>query len=449
MNAVNDCKDRFESIVALVMGELDPAAARELQDHIARCDGCREAWAVLTEEEKEIRLGFEALARSLGPVEQAVLSEREHQSRVRIEVSNNHFLERVKTMILAHKRLSAAAATVTTLAASLIVYVSLFSSATAAYALEQIVAANSHVTSYHVKITHDGQRLREAWIQVNPDDSLVQARLDFPKTEDGAKVSIVAPGRAEVWFKTKNIRVISSNKELITHTTDELAKARSIYDPKLALEKLQAERKAGKAEVATKQPANPGEPITLTVTSKAAPDRREVYEVDSATKLVERVTDYRRQGNKWEQVSERQYLDYNKPIDPKVFQLDLPKGVMTIDHTRITVGLERGTLSDNEIAKKVVREFFEAVIGGDFQKASPLYEGVPAEHLKGELAKAHIKYLRIVEIGMPQRVQHPDKSALKVPVKLEAEVNGKKLVQEITPYVRPEQDGRWTICGGF
>ena len=143
MKSAKECKNRFEDIVAFVMGELDPPAARELQDHIALCDRCREAWAVLMEEEKEVRSGFEALARSLGPIEELVLEEQ-HQSSVRIGVSNNHFLERTKNMILAHKRLSvAAAATVTALATSLILYVSLFSFSVPVYAVEQTVEANS------------------------------------------------------------------------------------------------------------------------------------------------------------------------------------------------------------------------------------------------------------------------------------------------------------------
>ena len=118
MNIAKQCQDRFEDIVAFVMGELDSSAARELQDHIALCGRCRAARDVLVEEEKEVRLGFEALARSLGSVEQVVLDRSRCQSQVRIGVFNSHFLERLKTMILAHKRLSvAAAATVAALAA--------------------------------------------------------------------------------------------------------------------------------------------------------------------------------------------------------------------------------------------------------------------------------------------------------------------------------------------
>ncbi len=66
MNAAKQCKHRFEDIVAFVMGELDPAAAWELQEHIAVCEGCREARDALTEEEQEVRSGFEALAQASG-----------------------------------------------------------------------------------------------------------------------------------------------------------------------------------------------------------------------------------------------------------------------------------------------------------------------------------------------------------------------------------------------
>ena len=84
-------------------------------------------------------------------------------------------------------------------------------------------------------------------------------------------------------------------------------------------------------EVATEEPAKEGEPITLTVTSKDKPDQRAVYVVNPNTKLVERMTIYRQHDGQWEQVGLIEYLDYNKEIDPRVFQLDLPKDVMTVD----------------------------------------------------------------------------------------------------------------------
>ncbi len=69
----------------------------------------------------------------------------------------------------------------------------------------------------------------------------------------------------------------------------------------------------------TKEPTKEGEPITLTVTSKGEPDRRRVFEVDPKSKLVERMIEFRRRGDRWEQASQIDYLEYNEEFDPKVF----------------------------------------------------------------------------------------------------------------------------------
>ena len=56
--------------------------------------------------------------------------------------------------------------------------------------------------------------------------------------------------------------------------------------------------------------------------------------VNPNTKLVERMTIYRRHDGQWEQAGHIEYLEYNKEIDPQVFQLDLPKDVITVDQIK-------------------------------------------------------------------------------------------------------------------
>ena len=69
-------------------------------------------------------------------------------------VYHNHFLERMMNMIQTRKRLSVAAAvSVAAFAAGFALSISLVSPSGQAYALEETVQANNHVTSYHVKIT--------------------------------------------------------------------------------------------------------------------------------------------------------------------------------------------------------------------------------------------------------------------------------------------------------
>jgi hypothetical protein len=429
MNVAKRCKDRFEDIVALVMGELDPSAALELQDHIALCDKCRRTRDVLVEEEKEVRSGFEALARSLGPVEQAVLGQRQHQATVRVNVSSNNLLERAKNMVITHKRLSAAvAATVMALTASVVLYVSLFSSPTAAYALEQTVQANNHVTSYHARLSPSGRGMSEVWVQLNPDGTPLRARIDYPQTEDGAKVVICSEGKAAVWFKDKNAYTVVIEKNALNR----VVALQKVCDPRLAFKTLQERKKAGKVKIETTAPAKEGGFLKLTVTPKDAPDRQEVYEVNPTTKLAERVTYYGRQGDQWKEVKLIEYLDYNQPIGPKVFDLDLPKDVMKTDQIKRPPGLVKGNLTKEQIATKVAREFFEALIVKDYEKAGLIYSGIPAEKIRAGHGRLNV--LRILEIGNPTAGLHPDPTALAVTVKVEC--GARKWVQEYLPQIR-------------
>jgi hypothetical protein len=360
-------------------------------------------------------------------------------------VSHGDLLEKVMNMIQTHKRHSvAAAAMIAALAAGLVLTVSLVSPAGRAYALEETLQANKNVTSYHVKITPAAE-LGEAWVQLNPDGSPLQARLDLQSKDDGAKVVILWKGKSRVWFKDKKTLVTTPQADALAR----ISEMRNLADPKLTVEQLQEGKAAGKLQIETKQPANESEPIVLTVTLKAHPDERRVYEVNSKAKLVERMRFYRRKGEGWEQLELRQYLDYNKPIDPSVFQPDIPKDVMVLDQIARKPGLVKGDLSEDEIATKVVREFFEALIAGDYDKAGLICEGVPGKKL--EEGFREIKFLRVMEIGKPAPAADPRTEALRVPAKVEIEYKGQRKVEEFAPFVRPPhgQPARRVISGGI
>lgn len=170
----------------------------------------------------------------------------------------------------------------------------------------------------------------------------------------------------------------------------------------------------------------------MTVTPKDAPDRQEVYEVNPTTKLAERVTYYGRQGDQWKEVKLIEYLDYNQPIGPKVFDLDLPKDVMKTDQIKRPPGLVKGDLTKEQIATKVAREFFEALIVKDYEKAGLIYSGIPAEKIRADHGRLNV--LRILKIGNPTAGLHPDPTALAVTVKVEC--GARKWVQEYSPQIR-------------
>jgi hypothetical protein len=127
-----------------------------------------------------------------------------------------------------------------------------------------------------------------------------------------------------------------------------------------------------------------------------------------------------------------EHLGQNKPIDPKVFDLDLPEDVVRSDWIKRPPGLVNGGLTKEQMATKVAREFFEALIAKDYDKAGLIYSGIPAERMKAVFGRLNV--LRIVEIGTPTLGQHPDPTTFAVPVKVEC--GARKWVQEFSPQVR-------------
>ncbi len=124
--------------------------------------------------------------------------------------------------------------------------------------------------------------------------------------------------------------------------------------------------------------------------------------------------------------------------------------MLRIDQTIQEVGLAQGKLSDEEIAVEVVRQFFEALIAGDYAKAGKLLEGIPSDKMQQMFGQ--IKFLRIVSIGPVAPHPIPETKGLVVPCTVEVEKDGEisqwKLERLGVRQVY-NQPGRWTIFGGI
>jgi hypothetical protein len=150
---------------------------------------------------------------------------------------------------------------------------------------------------------------------------------------------------------------------------------------------------------------------------------------------VERISSYRRTGREWKQVKLRQSLDYNKPIDPMVLRPEMPGDVMVVDQINRKPGLVKGDLTEEQITKKVVREFLEAMIAEDYDKAGAIFQAIPGKNLKER--SGPIRFVRIIEIGKPVPAPNPCMQALRVPAKVEIEIQGRREVKDFSPLVRP------------
>ncbi|MBN1344601.1 MAG: hypothetical protein JXQ73_18060 [Phycisphaerae bacterium] len=314
-----------------------------------------------------------------------------------------------------------------------------------AYAVGQTIEATRAVRAVHVKLDPAGPGLGEMWAQFGENDDLIRMRMDFPNTPgDGPKIVICQDGKANVWFKRKNVVLVVREENplgLFRQGDKDM-----FFNPKIVVDSLlQAPEGAG---IEITEPTTEGEPIILTV-SKTANDRaRIVFAVDPKTKLLQRMEKYLPKGRHYELALTISYLEYDKAVDPNAFLLSPPDDAMCVDQTADDLGLPRGDLSEGEIAAKVAREFFEAVIAKDYAKAGKLCGGLSAESVPEKLKVCNA--IRIVSIGQPSPHPDPRTKFQVVPCEIEIKADGASEVRTFSLNVRAVygRPDRWAIGGG-
>ena len=309
------------------------------------------------------------------------------------------------------------------------------------YALEQTIKANRGVRSIHI-VNDLGGEMTEAWAEFDGAGNPIHLRMDFPVTADGPKVVLWEKELAEVWFKKKNSVVVVREPDLLASFP------KNFFDPKLIVEDLYEKQAAGEIRIEVEEPSVEGEPILLRVTQADDPNSEKIFHVDPETNLLQRMIVSATATGEAKSLGSVRYLEYNRPIDPKVFEPEIPADAMRVDQATQEIGLDQGDLSDEQIAIEVVREFFGALIAKDYAKAGRLMEGTPASKMEEFFGK--MNFIRIVSIGEPS--PHSQTRSLRVPCKVEVEANGAKSVFEPHgPFVRQvhNQPGRWSIIGGI
>jgi hypothetical protein len=316
---------------------------------------------------------------------------------------------------------------------------------TMAYALEETLEANRGLRSIHIRVTPAGNGLSEAWARFDDVGKLLQLRMSFPNTEDGAKEVVWGKDKAEVWFKTKNSATVVHEPEILKRIPEML----EMFDPRIAMQQIHKAEADGNATVETHEPSVEGKPIELVVTFHTPPGELLVLRVNSETKLIEQLEKYELANGERKLLFRQEYLEYNQQIPPDVFVMDIPADALRVDTTRQEIGLAKGSLSDEEIATKVAREFFEALIAKDYAKAGVIYSGMPAARVREAFGK--IDFLRIVSVGEP--TPHPDARThfLQVPCEIEIRIDGQTETKEFVPLIRENynQPERWSIQGGI
>ncbi len=316
---------------------------------------------------------------------------------------------------------------------------------TAAYALEDTIQANLGLRSLHIRVDSAGGDSWEIWAEFGDDGQLRRLRINAPKSDDGDKQIVWQDDKAEVWFKSKGSVLVLRDKQSFEKMAKELAE----FDPKIIVQQLYDAQSKGKAKIETQKPSDDAKSITLVVSFTDSPDKQEIYRINAKTKLVQQLKKYHLVKGEFVLTDSIDFLEYNQEIAAATFVLDVPANVTRTDWTTQEVGLPKGTLSDKQIAVKVAREFFEALIAKNYARAGGIYSGTSESRMKDLFAK--FDFVRIISVGDP--TPNPDVSThfLQVPSEVEFRVDGKTYTRKFTPNIRPVegQPDRWLIGGGI
>jgi outer membrane lipoprotein-sorting protein len=166
-------------------------------------------------------------------------------------------------------------------------------------------------------------------------------------------------------------------------------------------------------------------------------DTRRVYRFDSQTELLESVQVYLITGSSELQVFELTQIQYNQPIDPGVFHVDLPANVNWYQEPQV--------LSDNQkyasmTAEQAARAFFEACGNANWAEVAKFSQIPFNDEIKGYVAG-----LQIVSLGQSFTSQGNDARFVPYQIKLKTgETKKHNLALK-----RDRKSDRWLVDGGF
>jgi len=369
MNASNmNCDVCRDNLVACVEGLLEGEQARQCQAHLESCAACRAEYQAISRlQERLTARGRVAAEVSL--VEPVMRAVRQQQKQP----------ERTTVMSLLFKNRWGLGLGAAATAVAAIVIITLATPKAQAKAIEVLsrgAHAVANLTSIHLK----GQ------LRTLPADnfSYIDANSEFypielwKQLEPDLKWRVEKPGRVAVMDGRETLLYINASKRAMkfpmatpaafdTGWLHRIANLSGTISNELRLAQskgwkldLQEVTIEGRPKSIVTVHAKTGVPEDDYVRNKFFhdADTRRVYTFDSETERLEAVQIYLvRSGGSEAQIFDLNRIDYNQPIDPSVWQLDLPSDVAWTQ--------EPQKLPDNEkyaamTAEEAARAFFEA-----------------------------------------------------------------------------------------
>ena len=451
-----NCAECRENLVAWVEGLLDREESFQCQAHLETCAACRAEHAAITRLQRQLVARGPATAgvSLVEPVMRRVLQEQKETER-----------ETIMSTILKHRwgfGLGTAAG-----AAAIILIALLTLPKTQATAAEAIAAmtrgaqAVAKLTSIHLH-----GRLRTA-----PQDNFSYINADCPfytielwkQFEPELKWRVEKPKRVVVMdgqstvmlIKTDNTGVKVPQRTTSAFDTEWLHRIANLSNT-ISNELDNARAKGWQLSLAEEQTKE-------IVTIEAKPvlpdndylknsffdnaDTRRVYVFDNQTKLLESVKVYLHATFGDKLIFELDQIDYNQPIDPGVWKLELPADV---NWAQLPGNLPK--LPDNEkyasmTAEQAARAFFEACSREDWNEAGKFMSPVTPR------LKQYLGGLKIVSLGDSFASKNYPGRFVPYEIKLPVPIWGLRWLHYGKKYnlaIRKDNPaGRWQVDGGI
>ncbi|MHC4388974.1 MAG: hypothetical protein ACYSX1_10240 [Planctomycetota bacterium] len=282
-----------------------------------------------------------------------------------------------------------------------------------AYALEQTVEAVKDIRYFHFRYMNKSRQgvNREAWVKYDHDGQLKKVRVNFLKLD-----------LAMVWNNGITQHLSADRNELSifedTEYTDKILFFANRHDPKNAIEYLRQHEAKGDVRIEIGESAEQSDLIPVTVTydpntyliGKPVPRMREVLHVDPATKLLSHIDVHVQIKDSFAHSGVWEYLDYNQPFKPGIFDLEKEIGADTTRFSTLAsdLGIKQGNMSEREIAVKVANEFLAAWKSKNYDRAVQIHGYMTRSSRDNLLQRLSMSdLLQVVEIGEPSPAEPP------------------------------------------
>jgi outer membrane lipoprotein-sorting protein len=444
---VMNCAECRDNLVACLEGLLEAEPARQCQAHLERCEACRLEYAAINRlQERLVARGRVAAEVSL--VEPVMRAVRQQQIKP----------ERTTLMSLLFKNrwgfgLGAAAS-----AAAIILIIALASPNAQAKAVDVLAKgakAMANLTSVHLRgqlrtLPADNFSYIDAKSEFYPIELWKQFQPELKwRVEKPGRVAVMDGQQTVLYIKAGNTGVKVPQRTTSAFDTDWLQRIANLSNT-INNELRNAQAQGWKLGLTEETGSDGRVKSVVTVNAKCGlpdddytrnkflhdADTRRVYRFDAQSERLESVQIYLVKGASEVQIFELSRIDYNQPIDPSVWQLNLPADVSWFQ--------EPQKLPDNEkyasmTPEQATRAFFEACAKGDWTEAgkfmSPVNQGL----------KDYLGGLQVVSLGQAFSSQNYPGRFVPYEIKLKDGT-----VKKHNLAVRKDnQAGRWQVDGGI